>query len=276
MNARPQVLEAVSAAVAEPQPTTYEEMALQYTSPVEVPADANARPQEVAVAETPSNEAIQTPSLSDVYERAGVRAPAHGFSIVKIAEMLSSAHIQNLPGEAKRASVLMALEASNVSLTDVLEDAAKRDRALNEFEARQQKNFQDLKTRKQQQNQEIQAQIETLIEQCRTKIQQNESEIASEKARLDEWRTKKREEERRIRSAASHFGASAGVEAEPAVATATSQRPAVQPELLQMPSTPAKRTIDTNGHGATAATATAPVAAVANGAGAKRGSLWRR
>src|SRR5205807_4993438 len=87
----------------------------------------------------------------------------------------------------------------------VIEDGAQRDLALNEYEAQQQKTFQDFKARKQQQNQEAQAEIERLTEACRATIQVNEKEIAEEKARLDEWRTKKREEERRMRSAAAHF-----------------------------------------------------------------------
>lgn len=275
MNTRPQVFEAVSAVATEPQPTTYEEMALQYSSPVEVPAESAAGAQDMAPSAAAPGEAIQTPSLTEVYEKAGVRVPAHGFSIVKVAEMLSSSHIQSLPLEAKRASVLMALEASSVGLTDVLEDAARRDRALNEFEARQQKNFQDLKTRKQQQNQQIQAQIESLIEQCRIRIQQNETEVASEKARLDEWRGKKREEERRIRNAASHFGASAAAEADPVAGPAASQRPTAQPELLQMPSAVAKRQAEANGQGG-ASTGASAVPAAANGAPVKRPSLWRR
>src|SRR5258708_4583849 len=147
-----------------------------------------------------STPVIQTPSFPEVYQRAGIRAPAHGFTILKIADMVSSNYLRELSREGKRAAILMALEASNVQIQDVIEDGAQRDLALNEYEAHQQKTFQDFKTQKQQQNQEIQAEIERLTQAYRSTIQANEKEVAEEKARLDDWRAKKREEERRLRT----------------------------------------------------------------------------
>jgi hypothetical protein len=171
-------------------------------------------PTEAAVAAAPAGAGaqaalprIQTQSLPEVYEQAGVSTPAHGFSILKIADMLNSAHVRDLALDAKRAAVMMALEASSIQLTEVLEDAARRERALNDYEALQQQTFQNYRAGKQQQNEEIQAEIRRLTEQLQSKMLGNEKELASEKARLDEWRTKKREEERRIRAALSHFGA---------------------------------------------------------------------
>jgi len=148
---------------------------------------------------------IQTPSLAEVYSQAGVRVPPHGFSILKIAEMLSSVHIRELTPDAKRAAVLLTLEASNIQVNEVTEDAARRERVLNDYEARQLQIFQNYKTGKAQQGQETQVEIERLIEQLRLLLQANEKEIASEKNRLDEWRARKREEERKIRTAASLF-----------------------------------------------------------------------
>jgi len=166
-------------------------------------------PTEAAVPPAPAGAlpTIQTQNLPEVYEQAGVSTPAHGFSILKIADMLSSAHVRDLAPDAKRAAVMMALEASSIQLTEVLEDAARRERALNDYEARQQQTFQNYRVGKQQQNEEIQAEIQRLTEQLQSKMLGNEKELASEKARLDEWRTKKREEERRIRAALSHFSA---------------------------------------------------------------------
>jgi hypothetical protein len=103
---------------------------------------------------------------------------------------------------------MMALEVSNVQLDDIIEDAARREQVLHDFEALQQQIFQNYKAARQQQNQETQAEIESLMEQLRGRIEASEKELASEKARLDEWRSKKREEERRIKGAVSHFGTS--------------------------------------------------------------------
>lgn len=265
MKTRPQVVE-TDMPIEVPAEPSYEEMALGYPSPLEVQPEAGQPGVNGASSNAP--DAIQTPTVAELYEQAGIHTPAHGFSISKIAEMLSSGHIQSLPAEAKRASILMALEACNVPVTEIVEDANRRDRALNEFEAQQQKNFQDLKARKQELNQQIQAQIDCLIEQCRARIEENDKEVASEKARLDEWRIKKREEERRIRSAVSHFGAPAsGGESDANAAAAAPQRPA-PPEPLQMPAT-AKKPGDAQDGADNAAPS-------ANGSASKKSTLWRR
>jgi len=217
--------------------------------------------------ESASTPVIQTPSFPEVYQRAGIRAPAHGFTILKIADMVSSNYLRELSREGKRAAILMALEASNVQIQDVIEDGAQRDLALNEYEAHQQKTFQDFKARKQQQNQEIQAEIERLTEAYRATIQANEKEVAEEKARLDEWRTKKREEERRLRTAASHFvpnsngnGNAEVVNAEPDPGTPSAQR---QPSEMSPAPVPAS-------------TKTAEIRPAAAKAPDKRLSLWKR
>jgi len=189
---------------------------------------------------------IQTPGLSEVYEQAGVSVPKHGFSILKIAEMLGSVHIRDLAPEAKRAAVMMALEVSNVQLNDVIEDAARRERALNDFETRQQQAFQGYKAAKQQHNQETQAEIDRLIEKLRLRIETNDKELVSEKVRLDEWRGKKREEERRIRNAVSHFGGSSETNSGPASA----QRPSLHTEASDRSSETSPATENGAGRGA--------------------------
>jgi hypothetical protein len=237
----------------------------------ELPKETAAMPPKTErLAQQAALQPIQTPNLSDVYEQAGVRVPAHGFSILKIAEMLSNGHIRDLAPEAKGAAVLMALEASNVKLKDVIEDAAVRERVLNEYEAQQQQMFQNYKAGKQQQNQEAQAEIERLMEQLRLRIQTNEKELTSEKARLDEWRAKKREEERRIRTATSHFGVGQQAGTEGALGSAAAQR---QPLQSEAPASAGKKLGDASDR----SSATSPAADNGGGRpGATRPSLWKR
>src|SRR5579872_6604068 len=116
MITRPEAVPATRQQQAAPE---YEEMALTDPSQSDVQIVEEDAVQAADPEEEGPIEPIQTPALADVYAHAGVRAPGHGFTILKIAEMLSSAHIQSLPLEAKRASVLMALEASSVGLGDV-------------------------------------------------------------------------------------------------------------------------------------------------------------
>src|SRR5262245_60373932 len=66
-------------------------------------------------------------SFEEIYREADINAPAHGYTIAKISEMLQSEHIRNLPSEVKRSSILLALEAAGVKLKEVIEDAVRRD-----------------------------------------------------------------------------------------------------------------------------------------------------
>src|SRR5438477_460375 len=60
-------------------------------------------------------------SFDQIYDAAEIHSPAHGFTIMKVGEMLHSEHIRNLPKEVKRSSVLVALEASGAAIQDVIE-----------------------------------------------------------------------------------------------------------------------------------------------------------
>ena len=62
-------------------------------------------------------------SFDEIYSAAEIHPPVHGFTIMKVAEMLHSEHIRNLPRDVKRSSVLVALEASGAPLQEVIEDA---------------------------------------------------------------------------------------------------------------------------------------------------------
>jgi hypothetical protein len=220
--------------------------------------------------------AIQALSLPEVYAQSGVSTPAHGFTILKLADMLGSAHIRDLPMAGKRSSILMALEASNVQLNDVLEDGAKRESALNDYEARQQQAFQDFKAQKLQQNQEIEAEMERFAEACRSRIQANQKEVSMEKARIDEWRTKKREEERRIRSAASPFATNGAAhhlgKTEPAVEAAALPADLSQSDMSAAGDEPGVPLPQAGLNGSNGKATSDPMA----GKNGKRSSFWKR
>jgi hypothetical protein len=241
----------------------------------EAHGDLRSAPGPMASSGVPTVEAL---SLTEIYEQAGVRSPAHGFTILKVADMLSSAHIRDLPPPGKRSSILMALEASGVQLSDVLEDAATREIALNDYEARQQKTFQDFKARGQEQSQAIEAEMERVVQVCRAQLQAIQKEIAVEKARVDEWRAKKREEERRIRSAASPFvpnGAPGQSSTQPA-AGAASWTPDPSPsEVSPVPEAPQPAALPPQ-PAVTRTNGKAPSAPAASQDASKRSSFWKR
>ncbi len=144
-------------------------------------------------------------SFDEIYHAAEIQPPAHGFTIMKVAEMLRSEHIRNLPRDVKRSSVLVALEAAGAPIQEVIEDAVKRDRALDTFERVQEKSVNELEARKTKENQEIQAEIDRIVAEHRSRIQANNDEVAKEKERFYAWRLKKQEEEQKISDAVSYF-----------------------------------------------------------------------
>lgn len=172
-------------------------------------ADAARTVAEIAASVAPAptfTKPVSDPlSMADIYEAAEIQPPPHGYTILKVAEMLKSEHIRNLPREVKRSSILVALEAAGASLDDVIQDAVRRDRALDAFEAVQQRALEELEARKAQENQQIQAELDRLMAEYRGRIQANNDAVAAERERFFGWRLQKQEEERKIAEAVSYF-----------------------------------------------------------------------
>ncbi len=144
-------------------------------------------------------------SFDQIYQAAEIQPPAHGFTIMKVAEMLRSEHIRNLPRDVKKSSVLVALEAAGAPIQTVIEDAVRRDRALDTFERVQERSVSELEARKTKENQEIQAELDRIAAEHRARIQANNDEVAKEKEKFFAWRLKKQEEEQKISDAVSYF-----------------------------------------------------------------------
>jgi len=144
-------------------------------------------------------------SFEEIYSAAEITPPAHGYTILKITELLQSEHIRNVSRDVKRSSLLLALEAAGVKAQDVVQDAVRRDKALDTFESVQQKALLELETKKSQENQELKAEIEKRINEMQSRIQANNDAVAKEKERFYGWQLKKQQEEQKIADAVSYF-----------------------------------------------------------------------
>jgi len=98
-------------------------------------------------------------SYEDIYHAAGVMSPRSGYSIHKVVDMLNSERLRDLSKEAKRASVLMALDAAGTSADDLLHDATRRREALNAYEAGQRKQLEEFEAQKARENAQIEAEM---------------------------------------------------------------------------------------------------------------------
>src|SRR5262249_5026916 len=130
-------------------------------------------------------------SFQEIYEAAEIGVPPHGFTILKIIDLLQSEHIRNLARDVKRSSLLLALEAAGVKAQEVVQDAVRRDKALDTYESVQQKALQELEARKNQDNQQLQAEMEKQINEMQARIQANNDEVTKEKERFYGWQLKK-------------------------------------------------------------------------------------
>lgn len=142
-------------------------------------------------------------AFDEVYAGAGVKAPAKGYTILKVAEMLHNRHLADMPPDAKRNSLMMALEAANVEIGDLLQDAVSRNRALDEYEERQQEQIKIFESAKAEENNGLHAELERLTGQYMARIQANSDLVAQEQDRFRAWQKRKQQESQRITDAAT-------------------------------------------------------------------------
>jgi len=167
-------------------------------------------------------------SFEDIYKAAEIPPAPQGYSILKVARMLESEHIRNLPSDVKKSSVLVALDAAGADIKEVIQDAIRRDRALDTYERVELRALEELEVKKNQENAQIQGQIDKYLTEQRAKIQANNDQIAREKERVTGWRLKKQQEEKKIADTVAYFVTenpitTGPVEAQPAVAKTQSR-----------------------------------------------------
>jgi hypothetical protein len=161
-------------------------------------------------------------SMDDIYRGAGIMTPRMGYSATKIVEMLESSHMRGLSSDAKRAAVLMALDAASISVSEVERDARRRQDALDAYEADQRQCFEEYWTRKADANAQIQAEIDWLTERSMERIKRNLDDIAAEKAEFARWHTMKQQEAARISEAVALCSKPSAAIASPALSAGAS------------------------------------------------------
>lgn len=137
-------------------------------------------------------------SYEDIYHAAGILSARSGYGVHKVVDMLNNDRIRDLSLDVKRASVLMALDAAGTSSDDLLQDAMRRQQALNSYEAGQQKQLEEFEARKAQENTKIQAEMDKVTAHYAERIQQNQDQVVRERESLHSWQMAKQYESQRI------------------------------------------------------------------------------
>lgn len=148
---------------------------------------------------------VPSAELSAVYDSAKIAPPAHGYTVLKVAEMLHSEHIRALPAEVRRKSVLVALDAAGVTVDEIVEDAVRRDRALDTYERVLQQHVDALVEATAADNRALEDEVAKRAAELRAQIDENTRKVAAEQAELQAWRQRKQHEEALIAEAVGHF-----------------------------------------------------------------------
>jgi hypothetical protein len=151
-------------------------------------------------------------SLQDIYLAVGIMTTRLGYNIDTVSAMLDSDHMRGMTSEVKRASVLMALEAAGIPVSELLQDGAKRLDALNAYEAGERKRFEEYEARKSQESAQIQLEIERMTAHCLDRIKHNLGEVTLAKDAFLNWQTTKQKEAHRISEAVALFTKSVAVD----------------------------------------------------------------
>jgi hypothetical protein len=161
---------------------------------------------EVTAAEAIAGPQSELLCCEDIYRASGILGVSSKYDIAKIVEMLNSKHIRELPKEFKRASVLMALDAAGITVDEVLNDAARRQHALNSYETGQQKQFEQFEAAKVRENAQINVEIERVTARYNERIQQNLDQVGRVKEAFRTWQEAKEQENQRITEAVTLCG----------------------------------------------------------------------
>lgn len=178
------------------------ESATPLTTPKEIPAEA------LDVGAAPSAAGSELPAASDfaqVYREAGIELAPHGYGVDKVAEMLENKRLATLTREVRATAVLTALEAANVALTDILQDAVRRDQALDAFEAAKRQELETLKAENQARVAAIQEAIESFLREKNAEIEALKKGTDAAIQAFSDLTARKQKEEERLRDVVTFF-----------------------------------------------------------------------
>ncbi len=191
-----------------PKPIDESVLARRRRAGAPTPAVSAAPTGGAAAAAEPSDTDLELPDFPAVYRAAGIGEPPHGFTAFKVLEMLQSPGLAELPPSAKASALAGFLKMNPggpVAIGEIIQDAVRRDQALDRFEQFLQSKLAERQAAAERANAALQAEIDALSERHRAAMAANTRAVAELTARLAEWSAGKRVEERKLQSAVAPF-----------------------------------------------------------------------
>lgn len=150
----------------------------------------------------------EIPDFPAIYRAAGVSDPAHGYSAYKVLEIFAMPGFAALDTRAKAAALTGFLNMNPtgpVPITDIVQDAVRRDQALDRFEEFLRRKLAERTEQIEKDNAQLQAEIDEVTRRNREKMEANGIAIETDQARLTRWLVIKRAEERKLFDAVNPF-----------------------------------------------------------------------
>jgi len=137
------------------------------------------RSEEVrALAELPAELSVPFPK---VFEAAGIKPPAHGWTIERLTSLLHTEQFKAMERESMQKAVLGLLANDKAPVEDVVKDAVARDHSIDAYEGFVRKKMRERAAARERRVAETQAKIQELQQEC--------SRLAEEaKVDREQWR----------------------------------------------------------------------------------------
>jgi hypothetical protein len=144
-------------------------------------------------------------SFEDIYHQSAFKSctSTAEWDILKVADMIASNHLHGLSSAGKHSALMMALEAADVAVEDMLQDAVQRQRVLNKYEDAQRRRLEQFEKATLSGNAKLADELEGLCVQYRMRIANGVQELERQRAMFHDWQERKEREQRRISEAAS-------------------------------------------------------------------------
>jgi len=150
-----------------------------------------------------------------IYAEAGITTPAHGYGVEKVSAMLVNAHLASRPPDVRATAALAALEAAQVPLRDVIDDAALRHKALTAFEAAKALELQATRNRCRSRIEALQEQVRAFLAARNGEIDALNRAVQAARQQLAQLQARKQREEDRLLRVVMHFAAPRPIPAPP-------------------------------------------------------------
>lgn len=164
---------------------------------------------EAAIAPAPAAMPVPAPpqipasDFEEVYRKAGIKSPIHGYGVERVYRLLTSRRLVGLDRSVRRSALLTALDAAGVPPSDVSQDAVLRRKALAAYEAEKALELQSLRSRNESRAEALQDTVETFTRQKQSQIERlAQGSTAAVRAQSDLEIRKRMEQDRLFRSLA--------------------------------------------------------------------------